>query len=361
MRVIFAAGGTGGHLYPALSLADYIKEVDPKNEVLFVGSKYRLEATKVEEHGYDFIGLDIKTPSGNLLNKAVGYFQVFYKVLACQKIIDAFKPDVIIGFGGYTSYSMLKAGLNKKVVTMLHEQNSVIGKSNLVLAKKVNDLITCYEGLESQTNTHNVKLLGNPTSYQLLHKQASNLEDYGLSKGKKTILIVMGSQGSQSVDLMMQDFIKEKINPDYQYIYISGENYFENYQAFTLPDNVKVLAYENNLVGLIKACDLIVSRAGASALCELLSAHKVSVLIPSKYVTNNHQYKNAQAVVDKGAAVIVEENDQMVENLSKEIDVLLQDKTLYDQIQENTKAFDYSNAAKDIYDLMKEECENHGK
>jgi len=285
----------------------------------------------------------------------IGYSQMFLKVKDCQKIIKSFKPDVIIGFGGYTSYSMLKAGLNLKIPTLLHEQNSVVGKSNLVLAKKVDYLISAYDNIEKQTNTSNVLQLGNPTSYKVSLKEKANLEDYGLSNDKKTILIVMGSQGSQTVDNVMQSYLINKNNPNYQYIYICGEAYYENYKDLSFPDNVKILAYENNLASLIKACDIVVSRAGASALTEIMSANTVSILVPSKYVTNNHQYENARAIIAKNAALVVDEDDQLEANLSKQIDLLLSDEDKFNEIKKNTKEFSFEDSAKKIYELLKKE------
>lgn len=358
MRVIFSAGGTGGHLYPALALADYIMQQDSKNAVLFVGSLYRLEATKVKEYGYDFIGLDIKTPTGNIFNKVVGYAQVFLKVSQCKKIIKDFKPDVVIGFGGYTSYSMMKAAIDLKIPTMLHEQNSVAGKSNLMLASKVDYFITAYPNIEKQTKTNNVVQLGNPTAFHVSNMPVAHLKDYDLDANKKTVLIVMGSQGSMTVDKAMQSFLKSANDVDYQIIYVSGTEYYENHQAIDYGSNIKVLPYVDGLASLIKACDLIVSRAGASALTEILTAQKPSILVPSKYVTHNHQYINAQTIVEGNAAVLVEEDENLASNLKQEIDRVLHDQQLYNELKQNTIKFSQANSAKDIYELMLKESED---
>jgi len=351
MKIIFSAGGTGGHLYPALALADYIcKHSD--NEVLFVGSKYRIEATKVEEHGYNFIGLDLKTPSGGLVKKIKAYADVLRNIKKAEKIIDNFQPDIVIGFGGYTSYSILKAAQNKGVPTALHEQNSVIGKSNKVLSAKVDALITSYD-ISEQINTDNVYCLGNPTSYHVMQSGIANLNDYGLSNDIATVLIVMGSQGSQTIDNVVYDMLTNLADLDYQIIYVSGLDYYEKYQDLKLNDKIKVVDYENNLVSLIKACNLIVSRAGASALTEIISANKPSILIPSIHVTNNHQYHNATSLVEAKCAILCEENEQLNSELLENINDLIHDEEKLIEMEKRTKVFNYNDSAMNIYNLIK--------
>ncbi|MDF9866824.1 UDP-N-acetylglucosamine--N-acetylmuramyl-(pentapeptide) pyrophosphoryl-undecaprenol N-acetylglucosamine transferase [Bacilli bacterium PM5-3] len=360
MRIIFSAGGTGGHLYPAIALADYISKHNDST-ILFVGSKYRIEATKVAEHGYDFIGLDLKTPSGSVLKKAKGYFDVFKNIKKSEKIIEDFKPDVVIGFGGYTSYSILKAAQNKKIITLLHEQNSIIGKSNKVLASKVDALITSYD-LQDQVSKDNVYCLGNPTSYHVMQSDIANLNDYDLSNDMPTVLIVMGSQGSQTIDNIMFDILNEKEIENYQLIYICGNDYYERYQDLDFEKNVKIISYENKLTSLIKACDLIVSRAGASALTEIISANKPSILIPSIHVTNNHQYHNAISLVDAKCAIMCEENEMLKTNLVKEIDSLIVDENKLFEMEKNTKVFNYNDSAMNIFNLIKKKVgEKNGK
>lgn len=350
MKIIFSAGGTGGHLYPALALASYLKK-QTNAQILFVGSSNRIEAIKVPEYGYDFIGLDIKTPSGSFVNKAKGYFDVFANIKKCEKIIKDFKPDIVIGFGGYTSYSMTKAALNLKVPAVLHEQNSVIGKSNHALAKNVDALISAYD-LTGQYKGKNLYCLGNPTAYQVMLMPEANLNDYGLSNNKKTILIFMGSQGSMIIDKVISKMLDNVVYDDYQFIYLSGESYYENYKDKNYPDNIKVLAYDNQLVSLIKKADLIVSRAGASALTEIISANKPSILIPSIHVTNNHQEKNAQHLEKAECALIINEEKLNEEVLLKNITNLIEDNETLLAMAENTKKFNYNDSALEISNLI---------
>ncbi|MDR3214953.1 MAG: UDP-N-acetylglucosamine--N-acetylmuramyl-(pentapeptide) pyrophosphoryl-undecaprenol N-acetylglucosamine transferase [Bacilli bacterium] len=352
MNIIFSAGGTGGHLYPALALASYIKSQDSSSQILFIGSNYRIEATKVSEYGFMFKGLNIKTPSGSLLKKVIGYKDVLLKIKECQKIIKEFKPDVVIGFGGYTSYSVLKASERLKIPYYLHEQNSIIGKANLTLLNKAQGLICAYP-LELKTNTP-LHLLGNPTSYQIKKSSIANLNDYGLSNDLPTLLIMMGSQGSMIVDEFIYDMIVH-YDDNYQLIYVCGNNYYDRYHKLKLNDKVKVIAYENNMPSLIKACTLIVSRAGASALSEIISANKPALLIPSIHVTNNHQYHNASLLVKNECALIINEAELSRNLLSTKINELLNDHDLLVKMIENTKKFNYDDSAMLIYQLLKNE------
>lgn len=354
MRIIFSAGGTGGHLYPALALADYIETVDPKTEILFVGSKHRIEATKVPEYNYEFVGLDIKTPSGSVMRKIKGYYDVFSNIKKCEKMIKDFNPDIVIGFGGYTSYSIMRAAINNNIPTVLHEQNSIIGKSNQVLGRKVDALVTAYDDIKNQVENEHIYNLGNPTSYHVMQSHAANLEDYGLDPNLKTVLVVMGSQGSQTIDNVMNQLLSEIGEIDYQIIYISGSSYYEKHLDYDYGPNIKIIGYENKLTSLIQASDLIVSRSGASALTEIITANKPSILIPSIHVTNNHQYYNSLSLVESGASVLCEENDQLLLNLSVTMDSLIHDSMKLEEMVENTKKYNYQDSAKNIYQIMKQ-------
>jgi UDP-N-acetylglucosamine--N-acetylmuramyl-(pentapeptide) pyrophosphoryl-undecaprenol N-acetylglucosamine transferase len=351
MRVIFSAGGTGGHLYPALALARYIKTQDVNNEILFVGSKYRIEASEVENNGFDFFGLDIKTPGAKLKDKIKPYYEVFKAVRTCKKLIKQFQPDLIIGFGGYTSYSVLKAGIKMDIPTIIHEQNSIIGKSNEMLLSKVDALISCYKEINDQLQSDKVHLLGNPTSYTVLRAKASDLSNYGLSNEKKTVLIVMGSQGSYTMNEIIKNILN-KIDKNVQVIYVSGHNYYKDFTDMKLSDKIKIIEYEPNLVNLIKACDLIVSRAGASSLTEIVTANKASILIPSIHVANNHQYYNALALTKAKCSILIEENDNLEDKLLKTINKIIKDDKLLKDLSHNTKKLVVNDSVQKIYELM---------
>jgi UDP-N-acetylglucosamine--N-acetylmuramyl-(pentapeptide) pyrophosphoryl-undecaprenol N-acetylglucosamine transferase len=353
MRVIFSAGGTGGHLYPALALAKYMKAQNVNHEILFVGSKYRIEASEVENNGFDFIGLDIKTPGAKLKDKIKPYYEVFKAVHQCKKIIKKFQPDLIIGFGGYTSFSVLRAGIKMHIPTIIHEQNSIIGKSNEVLLPKVDALISCYQEIKDKLNSDKVHLLGNPTSYMVLQANPSDLSNYGLSNVKKTVLIVMGSQGSFTMNTIIKNIL-DKIDKEIQVIYICGHNYYKDFDKFERSDNIKIVEYEPNLVNLIKACDLIVSRAGASALTEIVTARKASILIPSIHVANNHQHYNAQALADAKCAVVIEEDKDLEDNLLKEINDIINDEKYLKELSHNTKKLVVEDSVQRIYKLMQQ-------
>lgn len=353
MRIVFSAGGTGGHLYPALALAQYIALQNKDAGILFIGSNYRIEATKVAESGFAFAGLDIHTPSGSLLKKLNGYKDVLINIGTCKKILKAFKPDVIIGFGGYTSYSVLKAGAALNIPYYLHEQNSIIGKANRQLLKNAKGLIMAYP-LTLKT-TVPCYAYGNPVSYQVRKSVAANLNDYGLSNELKTVLIVMGSQGSMVIDDVIYALLTTLKPKNYQVIYITGPNYYQRYQKLSLAAKIRVLEYEDELPALLKACSLIVSRAGASAITEIISANKPSILIPSEHVANDHQNKNAALLLKQSCTKVIKEAELNEKMLTKNIETLINNVKLLEKMALNTKKLNFDDSAMLIYQLLKKE------
>lgn len=354
MRIVFSAGGTGGHLYPALALAEYIKSQDKQAQILFIGSIYRIEATKVKEYGFDFYGLNIHTPSGSLIKKINGYKDVFFNINTCKKILNKFKPDVVIGFGGYASYAVLKASSALNIPYYLHEQNSIIGKANHQLLNKAQALICAYPlDLNTKTPIYNY---GNPVSYHVRKSNFANLNDYGLSNELPTILVVMGSQGSMLMDEVIHKMITNLKPSNYQLIYISGHNYYEQYQNLKFDDKVRVIAYEDNLPSLIKSCSLIISRAGASAITEIISANKPSILIPSEHVANDHQNKNAQLLLKNECVEVIKEAELDEKMLESRIDYLINNSQILDKMALNTKKLNFDDSALLIYQLLKKEA-----
>ncbi|MGL4382366.1 MAG: UDP-N-acetylglucosamine--N-acetylmuramyl-(pentapeptide) pyrophosphoryl-undecaprenol N-acetylglucosamine transferase [Bacilli bacterium] len=350
MRVIFSAGGTGGHLYPALYLAKYMQSQNPDLQVLFVGSKYRLEASEVIKYGFDFIGLDVKTPSGHIFNKVKGYLDVFLNIKTCKKIINEFKPDIVIGFGGYTSYSIMEAANQLKIPIVIHEQNSYLGKSNQVLAKKAKAIITCFD-LSSQI-THNVYQLGNPVVYKTALSQLVDLKSLGLNPNYQTVLIVMGSQGSQTIDLVIRSLLKKLALHQTNLIYVCGHDYYQGNDQSLLQDNILILPYSDNLGGLIKSSTLIISRAGASSLAEISFAKKPALLIPSIYVTNNHQYHNAKLYEQAGSAIIINEDQDLEQHLLNNITTLINDEPRLHEMAQASSKVNYPKALEKIYELI---------
>lgn len=327
IKVIMAAGGTGGHYYPALALAEYLTNRMEDVKIYFVGSNNRIEAILSKNNNYPFYGLDLKTPGISFYSKVIGYSSSYIKIGEAKKIIKKIEPDIVIGFGGYTTFSFLKAALSLKIRVILHEQNSVLGKSNRVLFPKVDMLLCAYESLANKLVNNKVKYVGNPSSYFVKIKEPLSLSEYGLDENKKTILIVMGSQGSKAFN----DFFLSNIDRfnlmKHQIIFVTGKNHFD---LFTGIESVyvKLLPYCDNLVGLMKSCDLVISRAGASSITDVIYTNKPAIFIPSRYVTDNHQYYNALTLVKNNCSVMVEEDDNFDQNIFSKIDELINDDNL---------------------------------
>lgn len=357
MRVILAAGGTGGHIYPALAFAKYLKQNVKDVKILFVGSKHRVENTLIPSHGYDFIGLNLNTPSGNIFKKVKGYMNAFQAIDDCLEIIDDFNADVIIGFGGFTCFSMMKAGLKRNKICLLHEQNSVIGKSNKALANKVDALVCAYPSIKQQVKSNNVYVLGNPTYNECLNVEEYDLAKLGLNNDKKTILIVMGSLGSSTINKIVLDMFND-MSDDYQIIYVCGNDYYQEEDFSKLPEYIKVIPYSNELISMMNNVDLVIARAGASTLTELMALNKPSIIIPSIHVTNNHQYYNALYYEKLGCLKIIEETNLTHISLKEIIDNTINNNDELLKIEDNIKKTQDLNPCLDMLELIKEKGGN---
>lgn len=356
MKIIFATGGTGGHLYPAIALAKYLESHYDNVEVLFVGTTNRLESKVVPELGYAYKGVHVLGLAGNPLQKlkALGVFLASLKVTG--KIVEEFKPDLVIGFGGYVSASIVLSASLRKVKTMIHEQNSIIGLANKILIKRVDKIICCYDLAYQNFPKEKTLLLGNPRASEVVNQVKNPMvkEKFGLLPNKKLVLIVMGSLGSSSVNNILKDAIGEFGKKDYQVLFATGKNGYEEMceAVGQIPDNVKIVPYIDDMPSLLQVCDLVVSRAGASTIAELTALGVAMILIPSPYVAANHQEYNAMELVNKNAAKMIKEADLTSEKLIDEIDRLFTDPMALQSIKENAKSLGKPDACEKIAKVM---------
>ncbi len=326
MRVILTTGGTGGHIYPALALTTEIMK-DPKAEVLFIGSKDRMEAKLIPEAGYKFIGLNLQGFNGNSHDKLQALKLNREARKECLKIIQEFKPQVIIGFGNYVTVPVIQAGKKLGIPCVIHEQNSLPGLANRYLSLLATKVITSYPETEKYFPAKKVELLGNPRASQAARqkKDLNVIKQLGLDPNKKTVLIVMGSLGSHSVNKVMVEVLKHLGDKDFQIIEVTGE---KDYQTFIdqVPSysNIKVLPYCDQLA-LMANCDLIVCRGGATSASEIMALGLPSIIIPSPYVPNNHQHYNALAMVKAGCAYELPEDQLTSTSLVELIQRLIYD------------------------------------
>lgn len=350
MKIAMVAGGSGGHIYPAVSLA---KELEKRgHEVTFIGANDRMEKDVIPTYGFKFIGLDTKTTKGGLVQKVSSLLSMRKSYIECKKILKD-NYDLVMGFGNYISVPVIMAASKLKIKVVLHEQNSFVGRANRMLDKKADLIITSYEESNKQFKNPNIITLGNPQSSVAakVTKDQNVLKELNLDLNKKTVLIFMGSLGSESIMNVMLDYFKLlDTNIDYQIVYATGVRHydkvkdlkFKNVHIFDKVDGINVMANS----------DLLVSRAGATTLAEITALGMPSILIPSPYVPNNHQYHNAMALVDKKAALMIEEKDLDAFKLKELIEKTLNDESKLKDLSLKSRMLSNDNVVDDIIDRL---------
>ena len=327
MKIVVTAGGTMGHINPALAIIDEFKKHEKNLEVLYIGTHNRMEKDLIPKLGIKYIPLTMYGFTKNIFLDVKNIFCIQIAIKKCQKIMKEFKPDVVIGVGGYVTYPVLKAAKSLNVKTFIHEQNSIPGKSNKMIAKYA-DLIgvTFIKSKEYFKTNGKIIYTGHPCGAKALSIPKKDKKDLGLTNGKRLVTFVAGSLGSDSLNNKVKNYLMNIKDKDYEVVYITGKMH---YQAFTkntsFPSNVKVLPYVEQLPGLLKISDIVVSRAGAGSLSEILALQIPSIIIPSPNVANNHQYYNAKELLDKGCISMIEESNLTSKKLEEEIDSLLDD------------------------------------
>jgi UDP-N-acetylglucosamine--N-acetylmuramyl-(pentapeptide) pyrophosphoryl-undecaprenol N-acetylglucosamine transferase len=357
MKVIIGAGGTGGHLYPSLALVEYIKKQNPSTEFLFVGTKDRLEAMVVPELGYTYEGLYVRGMSGNPLQKAIAGWVFIKSIFQAKKIIKKFKPDIVIGFGGYPSASIVKAASMLGIKTMIHEQNSIVGLTNKILIKNVDAIVCCYQKAYDSFPKEKTYLYGNPrASVVVTNKPKDIFEKYHLDRSKPLVVIVMGSLGSESINKIMGDALKAFQTEPYQVLYVTGKPYFSSMKETlgNINDNIHLVPYIDDMPSLMAYADIMVSRAGASTIAEITAIGLPSILIPSPYVAANHQEYNASELVKQGAADMILEKDLTTSELVTKINQMLNDKIALESMRKKATALGKPKAVEDMYQLIQQ-------
>lgn len=317
LRIIISGGGTGGHIFPAVSIANEIKAKRPDAQILFVGAEGRMEMTRVPQAGYEIKGLPVRgllRPLWRLGNVGVMCDFLRSRRMA-KKIIREFRPHIAIGVGGYASSPTLNAAHALGVPCLLQEQNSYAGVTNRSLASKAERICVAYEGMERFFPAERTVLTGNPVRQELLHPAISKEEaarSFGLKAGLPTILVIGGSLGARTInESILQHLDEIRANADAQFIWQTGKYYSAQIrQALSeaprgCPENLHVTEFVSNMSAAYAAADLVVSRAGASSISELCLLGKPAILVPSPNVAEDHQTKNARALSDRGAALFV--------------------------------------------------------
>ena len=317
LRVIISGGGTGGHIFPAISIANAIRELQPEARILFVGALGRMEMQRVPQAGYDIKGLPIRgffRPLWKLQNAGVALDYLRSKRMA-KKILREFQPQVAVGVGGYASSAALGAANSLGIPTLLQEQNSYAGLANKKLAKKASRICVAYEGMERFFPKKKLILTGNPVRQQLLNATVTReeaLRSFGLEPGKKTILLVGGSLGARTINESVLQHLDDIASSGMQFIWQTGKYYHADIlsRLSSLPatlSNLVVTDFIADMAAAYRAADLVISRAGASSISEFCLIGKPVILVPSPNVAEDHQTKNAMALVNRQAALCVKD------------------------------------------------------
>ena len=354
MRILISAGGTGGHIYPALAIIEGFKKYDKDLEVLYIGTKNRMEKDIVPKNGIPYYGIEIYGLSKNIFKDIKDVFLIFKAKKEIKKKILEFKPDVVLGIGGYVTYPVLSVAKSLHIKTFIHEQNAIPGKTNKMISKYADIIGISFKESAKYFPNRNVLYTGNPTGIRALNTHRITKSSLGLNDDKPLVVVVCGSLGSETVNNAMKGYLKTLENKDYQVVYITGKNLYEEFIKIKYPKNVKVLPYLDNLTGLLKETDVLVARAGASTIAEVLSLKVPTIFIPSPYVANNHQYYNAVSLKNDNLALMLEEKDLSIPNITKNIEDLLYNKDKQIKIKNNLNKVSTLDSTKIIYDAIKE-------
>lgn len=315
-RIIISGGGTGGHIFPAIAIADALKKLHPETEILFVGANGRMEMEKVPAAGYKIVGLDIAGfQRGSIVKNLLLPFKVLSSVNKAGSIIKKFKPDAVVGVGGYASGPLLYAASTKNIPILIQEQNSYAGITNKYLAKKAKRICVAFDGMEQFFPADWIIKTGNPIrrkSVEIEGKREEAFNYFKLSPSKKTILVTGGSLGAGTLNKCMLAGLDEIIAEDMQLIWQTGKYYYKGIVeklGENVHPNICVLEFLNRMDLAYAAADVIISRAGAGTIAELCVVKKAVILVPSPNVAEDHQTKNALALVQQNAAVLVKDID----------------------------------------------------
>jgi len=352
-KVILSGGGTGGHIYPAIAIANELKFRFPMTEFLFVGASDKMEMQKVPQAGYRIVGLWISGFQRRVTFKNLLFpFKLLFSLLKSIQIINTFKPDVVIGTGGYASGPVLHVASKRGVPTLIQEQNSFPGITNKLLSKKVDKICVAYEGLECFFPKNKLVLSGNPVRQDLLdleQKSAEALSFFNLESEKQTLLVLGGSLGARRINQLIESKLDYFKALGIQVVWQCGKLYSDEYSQYNKRDLVQVHAFINRMDLAYASADFVISRAGASSVSELCVVGKPVIFIPSPNVSEDHQTKNALAIAKNKAALLIAEKD-LESSFDSEFSTVLNSKLQQELLSENIKKLALREATKTIVD-----------
>ena len=357
-RIIVSGGGTGGHIFPALSIADAIRSKHPDAKILFVGADNRMEMQRVPDAGYEIVGLPIAGfDRKNLLKNIRVLWLILKSQRMAKKIIKKFAPHAVVGVGGYASGPTLKMAASMNIPTLIQEQNSYAGVTNKILAKSAEKICVAYDGMERFFPKEKIELTGNPVRKSLIEMRTNRNEAVkalGLDENKKCVLIVGGSLGARSInEAVIANIETIRDNKDIQFIWQTGKLYFEEMKercaTIGKPENLTITDFVSNMAAALGAADLVISRAGAGSISEFALLGKAVILVPSPNVSEDHQTKNAMALVEKDAAIHIPDTKAKEEMIKTAVETVL-DAQRIATLEKNVEKLGKPNAAEVIAD-----------
>jgi len=360
MKYVISAGGSGGHIYPALAIINKIKEKDKKAKFLYIGTTNRMEKDIIPNLGIDYVGIKIHGLSKNPIKLTKVLLETKKAISECKKILRKFEPDIVIGAGGYVTYPVLYSAHKLHIKTLLHEQNAMVGKANLLLQSYTDTICVSFPStIDHFKKAKRVVYTGNPRSEEVLNMKKADKKKYGLSDNKKIVVVTTGSLGASTVNEKIKEFLLSN-TLDYEVVLITGKANYDEIKKMEYKSYVKILPYVENLPELFKIADLVISRAGATTIAEITALGTPAILIPSPYVANNHQYQNAKDLEDKNACILIEEKDLTSKCLKEAVDSVLKDSKKQKTLQTNIKKFGITNSATKIYEEIKKLIDERG-
>ncbi len=355
MKVIISGGGTGGHIFPAVSIANALKERDNSVEILFVGAEGKMEMEKVPAAGYEIVGLPVAGFQRRLTYKNITFFfKLAASMLKARKVVKDFKPNVVVGVGGYASGPVLRVASNKNIPCVIQEQNSFPGVTNRILSKKVSKICVAYPEMERFFPSNKIVLTGNPIRQNLLKKvdRVDAAKYFGLDPEKKVVFVTGGSLGARTINEGVLEGYQKMLDQDIQLIWQTGKIYFDQIKTQVQENNhIKILAFVDKMEAAFSLADVVISRAGASSISEMAMLKKAAIFVPSPNVSEDHQTKNAMALVKEGAAVMVKDAE-VKQKLVDEVINLVKDEEGCEVLKQNVIKFAKPNAANEIVDEL---------
>jgi len=360
MRVVLTGGGTGGHIYPALAMAKEIARQHPEATFLYIGTDKGLESKLVPREGIPFKAVEISGLKRKLsLENVKTAWKFIRSVSRSKQLLREFRPDVVIGTGGYVCGPVVFAASRLQIPTIIHEQNVEPGLTNKFLARFVRAVCVSFEESLAHFPQNKTTVTGNPRATEVLLGDAqAGRASLKVPQGKRIVLIVGGSRGARAINEATRDLLSDvKAYADTHFVYVTGEVHYEAITASMgnqqLPDNVTLLPYVHNMPDVLAATDVIVNRAGASFLAEITALGVPAILIPSPYVTNNHQEKNARGLERAGAAMVILERELNGQHLQQALDALLRNPEDWQKMREASLKLGKPDAATAIYQVVK--------